>query len=44
MILYIVIGIMLSFGLYLIFSKRDQRANLQTVSNQHVNNYYSHIA
>ena len=43
MILYIVIGIIISFGLYLFFSKRDQKANLQTVSNQHVNNHHSRI-
>jgi len=42
MTLYIIIGILIAFGLYLLFSKRNQKASLQSALNQHVSHNQSH--
>jgi len=42
MTIHIIIGILIGFGLYLLFSKRSQRAGLQSASTQHINNHHSH--
>ncbi len=42
MTLYIIFGIVISFGLYILFSKKSQNTNLQVDSNQHINNLQSH--
>jgi len=42
MTLYIIIGILMGFGLYLLFLKRGQRTNLQPATNQRVNDHHSH--
>jgi hypothetical protein len=41
MTLHIIIGILIGFGLYLLFSKRSQRANFESASNQNINNHHS---
>ncbi len=42
MTLHIIIGILIGFGLYLLYSKRSQKANLQSASNQQVQNHQLH--
>ena len=42
MTLHIIIGILIGFGLYLLFARRSQRTNLQSASNQHVDHHQLH--
>lgn len=42
MTLHIIIGILIGFGLYLLYSKRSQKVNLQSASNQQVQNHQLH--
>ncbi|VAX16746.1 hypothetical protein MNBD_IGNAVI01-2660 [hydrothermal vent metagenome] len=39
---YLIIGIVVAFGLYLLFSKRSQKASLQSALNPHVSHDHSH--
>lgn len=42
MTLHIIIGILIGFGLYMFFSKRNQKENLQSVSNQRISEHHAH--
>lgn len=36
MTLYIIIGVLIGFGLYLLFIRKNNRVNLQAIPDQHV--------
>ncbi|GBD88497.1 hypothetical protein BMS3Abin03_02433 [bacterium BMS3Abin03] len=42
MTLHIIIGVLIGFGLYILYSKRSRKVNLQSASNQHVHDHQSH--